>query len=126
MSTQCPVPLSKLPPPTIKKNDFSRQRELCSEICDFLLETSYHQSLTVKDLMSVSTANYFMIFSHLSGILLGPKQDLKSGAREEIMISTMKKLDYPFRSVFNSLSFYRSQSVDTPLIRTISMIENQK
>ena len=81
------------------KRIFSRQRELCSEICDFLLETSYPQSLTVKDLMSISTANYFMIFSHLSGIILGPKHDPKSGAREEIMISTMKKLDYPFRPV---------------------------
>ena len=49
--------------------------------------------------MSISTANYFMIFSHLSGIILGPKHDLKGGAREDIMISTMKKLDYPFRPV---------------------------
>ena len=81
------------------KDFFSRQRELCSDICDFLLETSYPQSLTVKDLMSISTANYFMIFSHLSGIILGPKHDLKGGAREDIMISTMKKLDYPFRPV---------------------------
>lgn len=90
-----------------KLNEKARQRELCSDVCDFLLETSYPQSLTVKDLMSISTANYFMIFSHLSGIILGPKHDLKSGAREEIMISTMKKLDYPFslqKSSFTNFS----------------------
>merc|ERR1711990_151346 len=90
-----------------KLSEKARQRELCSEICDFLLETSYPQSLTVKDLMSISTANYFMIFSHLSGIMLGPKHDPKSGAREEIMISTMKKLDYPFslqKSSFTNFS----------------------
>jgi len=90
-----------------KLNEKARQRELCSDICDFLLETSYPQSLTVKDLMSISTANYFMIFSHLSGIILGPKHDLKGGAREDIMISTMKKLDYPFslqKSSFTNFS----------------------
>ena len=80
----------------IEKNYFRRQRELCSEICDFLQETGYGQSLTIKELMGISTANYFMIFSHFSAIILGPKHNLKGGAREEIMISTMKKLDYPF------------------------------
>jgi len=62
-----------------------------------LQETGYGQSLTIKELMGISTANYFMIFSHFSGIIFGPKYTLKGGAREEIMISTMKKLDYPFR-----------------------------
>ena len=51
--------------------------------------------------MGISTANYFMIFSHFSAIILGPKHNLKGGAREEIMISTMKKLDYPFSKAFN-------------------------
>ena len=52
--------------------------------------------------MGISTANYFLIFSHFSGIIFGPKYTLKGGAREEIMISTMKKLDYPFRKALNS------------------------
>ena len=52
--------------------------------------------------MGISTANYFMIFSHFSGIIFGPKHNLKGGAREEIIISTMKKLDYPFRKALNS------------------------
>ena len=85
----------------IEKNYFRRQRELCSEICDFLQETGYGQSLTIKELMGISTANYFMIFSHFSAIILGPKHNLKGGAREKIMISTMKKLDYPFSKAFN-------------------------
>ena len=56
--------------------------------------------------MGISTANYFVIFSHLSGIILGPKHNSKGGAREEIMISTMKKLDYPFSKAFKTdLSF---------------------
>ena len=56
--------------------------------------------------MGISTANYFVIFSHLSGIILGPKHNQKGGAREEIMISTMKKLDYPFSKAFKTdLSF---------------------
>jgi len=91
----------------IEKNYFRRQRELCSEICDFLQETGYGQSLTIKELMGISTANYFMIFSHFSAIILGPKHNLKGGAREEIMISTMKKLDYPFslqKSSFTNFS----------------------
>jgi len=90
-----------------KLNEKARQRELCSEICDFLLESGYGQSLTMKDLMSISTANYFMVFSHLSGIILGPKHNPKGGAKEEIMISTMKKLDYPFslqKSSFTNFS----------------------
>jgi len=90
-----------------KLNEKARQRELCSEICDFLQETGYGQSLTVKELMGISTANYFVIFSHLSGIILGPKHNPKGGAREEIMISTMKKLDYPFslqKSSFTNFS----------------------
>ena len=80
---------------------FRRQRELCSEICGFLQETGYGQSLTIKELMGISTANYFLIFSHFSGIIFGPKHNLKGGAREEIIISTMKKLDYPFRKALN-------------------------
>lgn len=90
-----------------KLSEKARQRELCSEICEFLQETGYGQSLTIKELMGISTANYFSIFSHLSGIILGPKHNLKGGAREEIMISTMKKLDYPFslqKSSFTNFS----------------------
>ena len=60
--------------------------------------------------MGISTANYFMIFSHLSGIIFGPKHNLKGGAREEIMISTMKKLDYPFSKVFTNENFIRNNS----------------
>ena len=63
----------------------------------------------MKDLMSISTANYFMVFSHLSGIILGPKHNPKGGAKEEIMISTMKKLDYPFSKAFTVQSFTTKQ-----------------
>ena len=53
----------------------ARQREFCSELADFLLNTSCKKEFTIKTIMEMTTGNYQIIFTHLAQMILGePKE----------------------------------------------------
>lgn len=78
---------------------FRNQRELCNFIIEFLTYHKFYHEVTVKQLMSCSTALYKELFEFIGRLLFGAKfvLDQKPSWQESIVIMMTDELDYPFR-----------------------------
>ena len=106
------IPSNKNP-----KKPSRNQKEFCEKLQNFLVNEVNFREVTVKELSTMTTGIFHEIFSTLVQNILGPNYLTSLGKMKapEMIVETMRALDYPIKLVKSSFVNLTKQTFPTAL-----------